>query len=324
VSDVAIIGAGLSGLSCAHELIQKGFKVELFDKGKKPGGRLATRNAGQARYDHGAQYFTARDPHFQKTVSEWIDQGVVKIWTDQFATDSLRGEKPQEKYPRYCGVSGMRGLAEHLSKDLAIHNDCRIDKIHFHSKWTLTSDKGKTFQSRSILLTMPVPQSLQLLNDSGMTVPEARLTELRKVEYWPCLALMCTMSKPTRLPLPGGIFLGPEPISWIADNSQKGISQAHCLTIHAGPVFSQTHYNTHEAEVIKQLLLSAQEWLDGTILHHELHRWRYSLPRVTYPERSLLIKESQLAFAGDAFQGPRVEGAFLSGQDAAKQLLTIL
>lgn len=40
---VAIIGAGMAGLSCARALVQAGVAVELFDKGRGPGGRMSTR-----------------------------------------------------------------------------------------------------------------------------------------------------------------------------------------------------------------------------------------------------------------------------------------
>ncbi|TGN44114.1 FAD-dependent oxidoreductase, partial [Paracoccus liaowanqingii] len=62
---VAIIGAGLAGLTCAGRLAQAGLSVTLFDKGRGPGGRLATRRADDGlRFDHGALWLAARDPGF--------------------------------------------------------------------------------------------------------------------------------------------------------------------------------------------------------------------------------------------------------------------
>ncbi|MEL6486923.1 MAG: FAD-dependent oxidoreductase, partial [Pseudomonadota bacterium] len=37
-SDIAIIGAGMAGLACASALTAAGHKVQVFDKGRGPGG----------------------------------------------------------------------------------------------------------------------------------------------------------------------------------------------------------------------------------------------------------------------------------------------
>ena len=61
---IAVIGAGLSGLSCAQALAQAGHPVHLFDKSRGPSGRMSTRRSSDGatdwQCDHGAQYFTAR------------------------------------------------------------------------------------------------------------------------------------------------------------------------------------------------------------------------------------------------------------------------
>ena len=80
ISDVLILGAGISGLCCAGDLTQAGLRVTVIDKGRGIGGRFANRRIGEATFDHGAQYFTARDPRFQQFVAEWEKQGLVREW----------------------------------------------------------------------------------------------------------------------------------------------------------------------------------------------------------------------------------------------------
>ena len=75
---VVIVGAGISGLVAADELRAAGAHVSVVDKGRSPGGRLATRRIGAATLDHGAQFFTVRTPAFQHRVDAWIERGLVR------------------------------------------------------------------------------------------------------------------------------------------------------------------------------------------------------------------------------------------------------
>ena len=57
----------------------------------------------------------------------------------------------------------------------------------------------------------------------------------------------------------------------------------------------------------------------------QLKYWRYALPVTLYQNRYLLADDlPPLIFAGDAFGGPRVEGAALSGLTAAERILEIV
>ena len=89
---VLIVGAGMAGLTAAHSLREAGADSILLDKGRKPGGRMATRSVGTARFDHGAQHFGARDPQFRFVVDEWSTAGTQgeNGWE---CTDQNRGER---------------------------------------------------------------------------------------------------------------------------------------------------------------------------------------------------------------------------------------
>ena len=54
-TSVAIVGAGLSGLSCAHALQAQGVKVTVFDKSRGVSGRMSTRRGDGWQADHGAR-----------------------------------------------------------------------------------------------------------------------------------------------------------------------------------------------------------------------------------------------------------------------------
>lgn len=333
---VLFLGAGLAGLVGARRLVDHGWRASLIDKGRGVGGRLATRrldlpSGAVGRFDHGAQYFTARDAQFQQAVAAWTAAGVVRLWTDDFATDPLRqAARPasleQHVHPRYFAPQGMNSLAKHLARGLDVRTGLRIVRLEsVAGRWTAHAETGETFDADAVVLTFPVPQSLALVDASRIELPSDLRTALNQVDYAPCLALMVALDGPSRVPRPGGLFTGPEPIGWIADNSQKGVdSQPACVTLHAGPEFSRTHYDAPADKVIRTLLEAAAPWFGSKPVATALHRWRYSIPVSLYPERSAEWRPGDggpLLFAGDAFGGARIEGAYLSGFDAAGRLL---
>lgn len=52
--DIAVIGAGPAGLACAERLLEHGLQVQVFDKGRQPGGRVARRERMGFSFEHGA------------------------------------------------------------------------------------------------------------------------------------------------------------------------------------------------------------------------------------------------------------------------------
>ena len=57
-----VIGAGVRGRIAARTGQANGTSVLVLDEGRGVGGRLATRRTASGVFDHGAQFFTARDP----------------------------------------------------------------------------------------------------------------------------------------------------------------------------------------------------------------------------------------------------------------------
>jgi predicted NAD/FAD-dependent oxidoreductase len=147
---------------------------------------------------------------------------------------------------------------------------------------------------------------------------------LESIAYAPCLAGMFQIDGRVHLPEPGALQQTDAAISWIADNQRKGISpEATVITIHAGPDYSRWLFEQPDAEALARLEAGLRPFLDpkATIVGSQLKRWRYALPTALHADRCLVAKNlPTLVFCGDAFGGPRVEGAVLSGLVAGEAL----
>ena len=323
-TEILIVGAGLAGLMAARIIQEKGIDTILVDKGRSVGGRLATRRIGPGRADHGAQFFTVRSPEFQSYVDGWLTEGLVFPWSTGWSSGSI-DSTPSDGYPRYAVRDGMNALAKHLAQGLETHVDVRLTSVTpTDTGWQAQTDSGQSYTSRALLMTPPVPQSLTLLADGGATLSNEDQTALAKIAYAPCVAALLWVDGPVDLPEPGALQRPDDPISWIADNQRKGISpDARLITVHAAPDYSRTLWDTPQAEALALLTESVQPFFTPTttLIEAQLKRWRYALPTELHPDRTLVATDlPPLVFAGDAFGGPRVEGAALSGLTAGRIL----
>lgn len=319
--DVATIGAGLSGLAAAVALRAAGKSVVMFDKGRAVGGRLATRRIGEAVFDHGAQFFTVRDQSFQEVVSVWEAAGIARLWCNGFPG----AEGPdRDGHPRYFCPGGMTAIAKDLAARLpggTVLTDHKVTRIHHEkSTWFVEVEGRGTWQAKSLLVTVPAPQAPDLFTDPAIKERLRKIAD--SMAFDPCLALMAIIDAKDAqgaFPAPGGRRFDNSVLSWGADNHRKCVSPlAGAVTLHASPDFSRRHYDSDPAEVARHMLRAAG--LPDVILADEsrwqLKKWRYAIPAHPHAERFVEFAPGA-RIAGDAFGGPRVEGAWLSGTAAA-------
>ena len=313
--DCLIVGAGISGLLAARELSESGLRIHLLEKSRGIGGRMATRRQDGEAFDHGAQFFTARDPVFESLVERWVKAGVATVWFEGGDEGS---------HPRYRGVPGMTAVGKFLAAGVSVERSVRVATAAWIGEsWTVQSDGERTWRARSILFSSPVPQSLQILEAGGASLAPKLSADLAAIRYDPCLALTVTMNEGNcQLVAPGWVRPPSGPISWLADNRLKGVSTSRrpAITIHADPDFSRRHYQSDETAVVRLLLDAARPWMPGEPVFSRLHRWKFSQVAQSHPDRFALEEERRLVFCGDAFGEPRIEGAALSGLAAAEAI----
>ncbi len=355
--DAVVVGAGIAGLAAARELVAAGLRVIVLDKGRGLGGRIATRRIGSAVCDHGAQFFTVRGRAFGAIVAEAHAAGAVVEWCRGFAREgSLGTETGSDGHPRWRGSRGMTDLPKRLAEELAeagegrcvIQTQAQVTAVGVEVDRVSIAWGEKRIIARGCILAPPVPQALDLLAAGGLvaaagaapsTAAEAgraadanAIAELRRVVYDPCFALMLVLDRPSRVPPPGGIQFDPAdggPIAWLADNQQKGISPVPALTIHADGAFSRRHFDDPPEEVAALLIDRARSWIEGdpatAVVEKSLHRWKFALPTTILESPLVAVSQTPpLACCGDAFAGPRVEGAASSGLAAGRWLARIL
>jgi len=307
---IVVVGAGISGLLAARRLVDAGESVIVLDKGRSSGGRCATRRVGSATFDHGAQFFTVRSDDFAALVHGWLAEGIAREW--------CRGFSEHDGHPRYCGAHGMTSITKRLAQGLDVRYSSMVFSLEqLATGWRVHLDDATFMDADRVVLTCPVPQSMALIVNTDLVVPDA----IRTIEYDKTIAALVVVEGDTKVPEPGGIQNADETFSFIADNVRKGISGTGALTFHCSPSFSEEHWWTDTATIHEDVMRRAQAWIgDARVIEHQPKRWRMATPRTTWHERCW--SSSGVTLAGDAFAGPKVEGAALSGLAAAQQVLS--
>ncbi|MEL6540893.1 MAG: FAD-dependent oxidoreductase [Pseudomonadota bacterium] len=316
-TDIAIIGAGMAGLACATKLKAAGREVRVFDKGRGPGGRMAARRAEIAgetvRFDHGAQYFTARDPGFCEAVKGWEEQGVVARW--------LAASK-REDDPAYVGTPGMNGPIKAMADAIGgVLWSTRIERLSREGeRWVMTTTQDDIYTANTVLVAIPAEQASDLLQDAAPAFADIAASVTSK----PCWAVMAGFEE--RLPIVSDTLRdSTKRISWAARNSAKpGRTGAESWVLHASPSCSRRIIDRPKEEAA-QILLADFFTQTGTEpvepIHLVAHRWLYAQPESLKGDSARFDAEARIGLAGDYLHSPRVEGAWVSGTALANLVL---
>ena len=335
--DTIVVGAGIAGLIAARELIGARHEVIVVEADRRVGGRMAAVSLGRATFDSGAQFISVRSAELEQYVAEWIDAGVATLWAHGFA-DGLTGDgslaresdrdnphrhmPARDGHPRYRGVPAMDAIPRHLARGLDVRLGVTVHSIGPHPEggWRIDADAGRFYRASSVIVTAPVPLSLQMLRSGGTPIEESGRMMLESIEYAPCLSLLGVSEGPADLPRPGALRRPVPAIDWIADNAVKGVSSTGpALTIHCSEAFSTRYFERDDGDVVRQVILELEDTLPLRFSAWRLDRWRHSRPVHALQTGTFTTGlPVGVCIAGDAFSGARIEGAVLSGTAAAR------
>lgn len=317
--EVAVVGAGVAGASAARTLAACGQRVVVIDKARGPGGRCSTRRSEAGGFDHGAQYFTVRDPDFATAIASPPLAEVVALWRGRIGVHDAAGWTQAPDHERWVAVPGMSALPRRLLGDLDARFGTAVARLErLGDSWSLLDVAGDVLvRARSVLLTAPPAQSLALLGAHAPTLAAL----CASVVMQPCWAVLARFA--ARLPTEwDGAFINTSALSWCArDSGRPGRAPGERWVLHAGADWSAAHVEDDPRHVAERMLEEFRRVFGIDAMPVEppaAHRWRYALA-----ERPLAVDagwdaDARLAIAGDWLAGSRIEGAWRSGRAAAE------
>jgi predicted NAD/FAD-dependent oxidoreductase len=333
---IAIIGGGISGLSCAKRLVDLGNNnVVVFDTGKNSvGGRCSSRNTNGIVFDHSSQYMTIdTNSDFKRELKQYIDQNLIKQWNGKIVKLNSNNEiEPmidKDNTHRYVGSNGMMGVSQALSTGLTIRRPVWVSKLHKqqNNKWKLMQFNEDLGEFDVVVIAHNGKCADRLIS----TTPNSLIHSRLKVLFGPVLPKPDRMTKMQLCSLFVGTFAVKKgvivgmpgdaiivnnslPLSWICCTSKK-IGQQHneyeSYTVISTREFAAANKVPQESipkdkEIeVKNVLLRAFESALGlesqsiVPILYNIQLWGAGVPLNVYSSPFVMDSRSNIAICGD-------------------------
>ncbi len=318
---LGIIGGGLTGATIARELAGSGIDLYWCEKSRGLGGQCSTRRSDEGSFDHGAPYFEATDERFKKQVDHWIDRGAVAPWNALKATfieGKLIGSVPQRQ--RYVGIPGMNELCKIQAGTVPCLFGTRVMRAGFEKdRWSLTiQDGSETELVDALVLTVPAAQAAELMADHAEYASE--LSHVRVRSTW---VAVIKLERFLNTDFEEILFEGG-PLKKAIRNRTKPMREgADTWILYGDATWSKENLENTPAQASAVLLEQFQRALGsvGPLCGDVVgHRWRYAQALESEHFAPVMSDSRMFLATGSYCFGSSVEGAWMAGQHAAREI----
>lgn len=314
---IGVVGAGVAGLAAARALADRGHDVSVFEQGRGPGGRVATSRlrgiemprglAGSTlAFDHGAQYFTARDPRFASLISQWERDRVAAKWAGRIVTFDDEGwEDIAEGTDRYVGTPGMNAIALAMADGLNITYGERVESLE---PLLSTCDQ--------VIVAIPADRARALVAH----VP-ALAGRIAGVTMQPSWTVMAAFEERVAARFDAA-FVNGSALGWIARNTSKPKRdwKVDTWVLQATTAWSGAHADDRPDDVGAFLMEAFEDLIRSGLpraFYATVHRWRHAAADPPLAVGAIHDPDARITLCGDWCRGSRIEDAYLSGITAA-------
>ncbi|HSQ69054.1 MAG TPA: FAD-dependent oxidoreductase [Steroidobacteraceae bacterium] len=319
---IAVIGAGLAGLSCARELARTDADITVFERSRGLGGRLATRRSGELAFDHGAQFLTARGRPFVRYIETAVRSECAGAWRPRILEDQRRFDEPIDDW--LVGTPGMSSIVRPLAHGLRIRTGVLVRELLRGRKgWELDTDAGRLPGAfDAVAVAIPAPGALTLLGPHGRA-----FRQLTSVGMAPCWTTMAAFAEPLAALAEQAYRYTNGSLAWAANDSSKPGRAAGPQTwvLHSSPRWAERQLEADAEQAARLLLKEFSEALGESLpvpVSLQAHRWRLALVEQPLGLPCLADEEIAAGACGDWCTAPRAEAAFDSGRALARSLLS--
>lgn len=320
---IAIIGAGLSGLTCATSL--QGFAdIQVFEKSVFVGGRIGRYQFGEYRFNHGEQYFTVSNPLFLNIVEAWQNAGIVRPW-DGWIVELEKGQVVtlDDQIQRFTGYPHMQAISDSLAHNCNVKLSTCVSEIEKqdNGQWRLFDDRGGYQGLFDIVILATAAHQVEGLARSVESIPQLS----KQIDMTVCWSAMFAFEEPLGLPFDAAFVLD-SPLSWVS--RFQGVEESHnnpdCWVLHSSPEWSLQYAASFRGRVMHALQDAFFEACDIPAvkpISSNVHCWKHALPINTLDQDCVFDESAAMGACGDWCTSPRIEGAVLSGFSMADRVM---